>query len=352
MSHASPATATTRPRPPNCSLDLYPKPEVRTTKQKPEAIEPVAPLPNLLATVRFGSKALTWEDTSVVTVPLELADPETQTEELWHSRLAAQRDVSEGVSYGEDGNILYGHSRIGESHLDDVEEATRRAYMAILRVMARRDYPHLIRVWNYLSDIRKEDKHRAGLTRYRRFNRARHHILSRVPDFERHLPAATTVGTPEYSGLVICFLASRVPGEPIENPRQVSAFRYPRLYGTPPPSFSRAVLQRWRDTSLLWISATASIVGHATAHADDASAQFDETLANIQALRERSAGARKRAGRAISYRLYVRERSVLAALSGRQIRELSSEAGTLVLVADFCRPDLLLEIEALHEYAS
>jgi hypothetical protein len=60
---------------------------------------------------------------------------------------------------------------------------------------------------------------------------------------EAALPAATCIG--RFDGvrrLQVYWLAAREAGLPLENPRQVSAFRYPRQYGPQSPSFSRALL--------------------------------------------------------------------------------------------------------------
>src|SRR5690606_1728933 len=65
--------------------------------------------------------------------------------------------------------------------------------------------------------------------------------------------------------------------------RQVSAYRYPRDYGPQPPSFARAMLAHQAAVPLL-LSGTASVVGHASAHAGNSSAQLAETCANLEHL--------------------------------------------------------------------
>ena len=101
-------------------------------------------------------------------------------------------------------------------------------------------------------------------------------------------PAATAVGRQDHSGVLqVYWLAGTEPGRPLENPRQVSAFNYPRQYGPAPPRFSRAMLV----TGGLLISGTGSILGHASHHAHDLSAQLDEILRNLASLRQ--AGRRR-----------------------------------------------------------
>ena len=108
-------------------------------------------------------------------------------------------------------------------------------------------------------------------------------LVAELTEFETHLPAACAIGTDE-PGLRLYALAGRTAGIQIENPRQTSAFHYPRQYGPRSPSFSRAVLKAWEERHHhLYISGTASIVGHASQHVD-LMAQLDETLFNLRAL--------------------------------------------------------------------
>ena len=77
--------------------------------------------------------------------------------------------------------------------------------------------------------------------------------------------------------------AARVPGTPVENPRQVSAYRYPRQYGPQAPSFARAMLPPSQAMPLL-LSGTASVVGHESKHHDCVESQLAETFANFDSL--------------------------------------------------------------------
>ena len=70
----------------------------------------------------------------------------------------------------------------------------------------------------------------------------------------------------------------------IENPRQTSAYHYPPKFGKHSPIFSRACSGAARQRPSLFISGTASIVGHETIHPGDVRAQTRETMANINAL--------------------------------------------------------------------
>ena len=67
---------------------------------------------------------------------------------------------------------------------------------------------------------------------------------------------------------------------PLENPRQVPAYRYSRRYGLRPPCFARAT----KFESTLFIGGTASIIGEDSRHAAAIVAQTEETLSNLRAL--------------------------------------------------------------------
>ncbi len=109
---------------------------------------------------------------------------------------------------------------------------------------------------------------------------------------DERFPAATCIGRRDGDPMVqVYWLAGRAPGLPLENPRQVSAYRYPREYGPTPPSFSRAMLASDR---LVMISGTASIVGHASRHRGNVRAQLDETFTNLANVLQRAAGRRAR----------------------------------------------------------
>ena len=148
-----------------------------------------------------------------------------------------------------------------------------------------------------------------------------------------------------------------MPPLAIENPRQVSAYRYPDAYGPRSPTFSRAALALLSEQrSALFISGTASIVGHATMHVGDVRRQTEESLVNIAAVR---AVAAERAGvpfpaESLTYTVYVRRpadlvtvRSVFEQAVGAHSRAAQD---ALYLQADICRTELLVEIEA-HGFA-
>src|SRR5437016_11883460 len=141
-----------------------------------------------------------------------------------------------------------------------LHEATSQAYREICAAVDAENYPHLLRVWNYLPDINRDSN---GTERYRQFNTARQQVLRECGRaLSGNVPAASALGAASDSPLVVYFLAARTAPTFLENPRQVSAYHYPRQYGSHSPLFSRATLLRQSGGLALFISGTASSVGH------------------------------------------------------------------------------------------
>jgi chorismate lyase / 3-hydroxybenzoate synthase len=228
-----------------------------------------------------------------------------------------------------------------------LHRATEEAYQEICATLEAEGYPHLLRVWNYLADINRDS---GGTERYRQFNTARQHALHTCGRaVAGSVPAASALGARSESPLVVYFLAGRVAPLFVENPRQVSAYNYPSEYGTHSPVFSRAALLRQSGSVTLFISGTASIVGHQSLHPGDTAAQTRETLTNIEAL---VGEANRRAGDAhfdldtLAYKVYVRRPADLPVIQAQLHSRIGAQAQMLYLQADICRQDLLVEIEA------
>lgn len=171
----------------------------------------------------------------------------------------------------------------------DLLRQAQAVYERLLQTVRQAGRPQLLRIWNYLPRINAIE---GGEERYQTFNRGRRRAFAATGlPVGAGAPAACALGTAQGT-LRVAVLAGREPVLTIENPRQVSAYDYPRQYGEAPPLFSRAAwLPQAGGRDLLFISGTASIVGHATVHAGDVRAQTEESLRNIEAVLQ-SANAR------------------------------------------------------------
>src|SRR5207248_3880647 len=139
-------------------------------------------------------------------------------------------------------------------------------------------YPHLLRVWNYLPDINR-DSH--GTERYRQFNSARQQVLRECGRaLTGKVPAASALGATSDSPLAVYFLAGRTAPTFLENPRQVSAYHYPRQYGSHSPVFSRATLLRQSGGPPPFTSRPPRIVGPTSPHRGGTAPQNPPTPAH------------------------------------------------------------------------
>jgi chorismate lyase/3-hydroxybenzoate synthase len=158
----------------------------------------------------------------------------------------------------------------------------------------------------------------------------------------KRLPAASAIGRQQATHQVQVFwIAARVSGTAIENPRQVSAYHYPRTHGPASPSFSRAIVAP--DRTVL-VSGTASIVGHVSQHEGDARAQLAETLRNLAAVTSHAGVRRDPSHQQDLLKVYVRDRTLVPMIAA-QLQEAYPGATPMFLAGDVCRRELLLEIE-------
>ncbi|WP_175915845.1 MULTISPECIES: endoribonuclease L-PSP [unclassified Burkholderia] len=239
-----------------------------------------------------------------------------------------------------------------------LERATHDAYRALFDALDALGIAHPLRIWNTVPAI---NALQFGIERYRQFNIGRQRAFDACRRaLTGSVPAACALGsvvpvagdTPPAAPLAIHFIATRTPADPVENPRQVSAYHYPAEYGPRAPTFARAAAWPGDDAApLLFVSGTASIVGHCTVHRGDVVAQTRETIANLAAVLEQAArqGHGPFALADLNYRVYVRDAGDAAALAAID-RALRDAAGPgvrpLFVHADVCRDDLLVEIEA------
>ena len=226
--------------------------------------------------------------------------------------------------------------------------ATEIAYQEIFELLGKTHHPHLIRIWNYLADI---NALAGGDERYRLFNSARQMAFRKSGRATMGtVPAASALGSVPGSPLSIYFLAARQAPKMIENPRQTSAYFYPPKFGRHSPIFSRACVWGNPDSTRLFISGTASIVGHESLHRGDVVAQTRETMINIGALVDEansSVGSQRYAIDALKLKVYVRRPADLAAIESTLAQMARPATPAIYLQADVCREDLLMEIEAV-----
>jgi chorismate lyase/3-hydroxybenzoate synthase len=232
-------------------------------------IAPLEQLDDALAAIAFGiavpGALLSVDVPQLGDVPLV---------EVWRSATPVRRSVRDGIALAANDDVIVGALACDSA---DAHRAGACVYDRLIGVARAEGYPHVLRVWNHVRDINRVED---GLERYRAFSAGRHEAFAKHGYAMRgDLPAASAVGMGA-GGVTSYFIASRAPAESAENPRQVSAYDYPPRYGPRSPSFSRAK----RAAGLVFISGTASVVGHETKHAGEVARQLEETLVNLDAI--------------------------------------------------------------------
>jgi chorismate lyase/3-hydroxybenzoate synthase len=319
----------------NTSTNLDCNASIRVTYGLPVGNE------DLLAAIYFGRSRATHHVLSIeVRLESLIGSPHA---ELWWADGPVQRGHAGAIRYASDARHLFGVIELDEREYGGIANATAFAYEAIANFQAQSGFPHLLRMWNYFDAI---NEGAGDLEQYRQFCIGRSRGLGLGALDASAFPAATAIGhQQETHQLQVFWLASKTPGTAIENPRQVSAYRYPRQHGPVSPTFARATVAA--DGTLL-ISGTASIVGHSSVHDDNTIAQLDETLRNLSALRALATTAP--AARTL-FKVYVRDAAHADSIATRlrcSVPAKFQPCEVIYLAADICRRELLVEIEALQ----
>lgn len=299
---------------------------------------------DVLAVFGFGGQAPAHDDPRYLRVPLQ---PHGAAPcEVWRANAPVRSGREADVAWASDGELMFGAIEVDEADIG-VTQAAAHAYARMAAFVRGSDTPHLLRVWNYLDAITLGD---GDTERYHEFCVGRAHGLGRFDVAQ--LPAATAIGRCDDARVIqVYWLAARTPGTPVENPRQVSAYRYPRQYGVQPPSFARAMLPPTARMPLL-LSGTAAVVGHASQHAGELQAQLDETFRNFDALigaaRQHRTDLPPHFDASTRLKVYVRDHHDLPLVERDLAARFGDSVPRIVLHAAICRRELAVEIDGVH----
>ena len=302
----------------------------------------------LLFAVRYGAPraALTIDPIPVLDVPNRVLGSGPSIE-LWHSPEPVRVWRTGRFVCAESSTAMFGAALCRLA--DDLEAETVALYRELLELLTQSGSSSLQRLWNYLPEINGDQR---GVERYKRFSAGRARAFEGVFGIpaERHFPASSAIGTTGDT-LVVAFLAARESGRHVENPRQVSAFRYPPQYGEKSPSFARGTLSPAALGHAFLLSGTASVVGHESRHEGDVLRQLQETLQNIETLSAAVGLVSERSALDVArfdyVKTYLRRSTDFPAVRDALVPRLGPAASTIWLEADICRAELLLEIEGI-----
>lgn len=305
---------------------------------------------HVMAIVNYGAQISLDIPANVVSVNVPMKQLTSKpVAEVWTSDVEARSATSNGIQYSYTDSILFGHVVADVPGKLSLEEEVQEKYQRILDFTNEKNYPHILRMWNYVPDINDESE---GLEHYKSFSVGRCNALEKNKvDMVRDLPAASALGI-KSGKLCIYFIASKIAGSQIENPRQINAYHYPPKYGPKSPSFARANVLTSENGFVNYISGTASIVGHETLHLDDVEGQLQETITNINTVIEMATKNKNRKTNKLAegdlLKVYMRHASDFELIQNMLSKETSvSPENIMYLETDICRSDLLLEMEAI-----
>ncbi len=310
------------------------------------AARAMAKEPDTLALVRFGGSRSTGERNSPwINTGITTLGPGRAPVQCWRTRGPVRHmRAGEFAVHAAPGIAMLATTLPDQ---EDPAAGAEEVYRRLFAIATELGCPHLLRIWQYLPRITEPC---IGEDRYRRFCAGRRAAFTAVGRPDSALPAACLLGN-THDAILLYALVAACPGTQVENPRQVSAFLYPPQYGRASPSFSRALAQTWPDgTRQLYISGTASVVGHASVH-HGILPQLDEILNNLEAVleagRERGGPPAMELADIAPLTVYLRRRTDYATVRQALERRLPKAHPTVYLRADICRADLLVEIEGV-----
>lgn len=220
----------------------------------------------------------------------------------------------------------------------DMRAQTQQLYRELMALVRDSEHKQLLRFWNFVPSINNGTDDNEV---YRQFCWGRAEAL---PLEDHALPAATAIGSADDTLRISVLSASpRIEVEHLENPRQVSAYRYPRQYGPRSPSFARATRISFQGETMLLLSGTASIVSHETRHPEDLPEQTAETHRNIQSLLQVAANGDLCEPEVM--RLYLRRPEQLPIALQAYQKSFAAFPEPAVVQGDICRSALLMEVD-------
>lgn len=310
-----------------------------------------------------NARATRWTPRTAPALPIQVTDPARAPR--WVEQLVGSdtnRDCRLAVSNDGRWSLLSGTIQQADALSDeDLQQATVALYSDLLTQLRDTSAPHPVRAWNLVPTIHRTQ--RPGCDRYMAFNAGRHAAYAAWFGCEQRMasamPTASAVG---YDGrdLVVHLLGHDAPGQAIENPRQVPAFRYSQRFGKVPPSFVRATVMPEIDgCTRVFVAGTASVVGEDSHHPGDLNRQLAETFRNLATVMLRAAQdprpinghATEQEQEALTWyrsvRVYVRREQDLPRVYQTLQTAIPSCHEIELVRADICRPELLAEIEGV-----
>lgn len=300
----------------------------------------------------FSPAVLLANETTLAVVPfIKKCQPSEQgviysgIEEVSTQKISEVWSVNERVTRGKTGKNYWSKTSelicisywLSKEDCKQLEESTYKAYLSLFSVLKEHGFIYPFRFWNYLPNINKGKKDEET---YKRFCTGRLKAFEALEIKPECFPAASALGHMSEGAVVYLFASASKPNN-FNNNKQVNAYDYPRQYGISSPSFARATALNLAGSKYLFISGTASIVGHKTVETDNLERQLEVTASNIQHL----LATANPDNRVLStFKVYVRHLHHIQQTKD-WLNEYYPQVKAVITIADICRRDLLVEIE-------
>jgi len=303
---------------------------------------------DVLAVFEFGRSPLDSCDPRHVPVALAQLDSPPRVE-VWQCEGPIKCGSWDLLRFAQGVRLTMGHIALDLRGQPGMREASRLAYDVLQAYLQQSPHPWPLKIWNYIPAINEGE---GDEELYRQFCLGRADAVLIDPGDLPPLPAATAIGAPRAeAALQVYFLAGALPGLDVENPRQVSAWRYPRQYGPRSPLFSRGTILMLNGSRQFLISGTASVLGHQTHHENQVANQLSESLRNVQSLLDEGhrlmGDSRARLDRDGILKVYIRNPADYELIRQTLEAEAPAEIQRIYLQGDICRENLLTEIDGI-----
>ena len=303
---------------------------------------------DVLAVFDFGPSPLQATDPRHVPVALQQLEGPPMTE-VWRCAGPIKSGSWDALKFAQGEQLTMGHIALDLRKTANMRESSRQAYDILQTYLQQSPHPWPLKIWNYIPGINQGS---GDEERYRQFCLGRADAVLIDPGDRPPLPAATAIGSPaDEPALQVYFLSAALPGLDVENPRQVSAWRYPRRYGPKSPLFSRGTILRLNGSRQFLISGTASVVGHETHHENQVANQLSESLRNVQSLLREGCRLTGDSHAGLDsegmLKVYIRDPGDLQRIKLTLQAEAPAELPRIYLQGDICRENLLTEIDGI-----
>lgn len=232
----------------------------------------------------------------------------------------------------------------------DIGEQSAKVFGRLRNILESESFAvsDIVRQWNYISHITAVND---GIQNYQLFNDARSDFYE-TTEWSNGYPAATGIGCDSGGVMVVVYAIKgfKGVGKQIDNPLQIPAHKYSgevlasgKEAVRTTPKFERGRLLG----NIVFVSGTAAIKGENSEFSDDACVQAKEAIDVVEHLVAPSNISKDCVNfRFDLLRVYVRrpqDMEVIQNIFKAHFRDIP----THFLIADICRPELLLELEGI-----